>query len=59
MCYYGDMKKLTKKDRQAWWRSLTAEQQTDYRYNLMLSKKGVANWDKEYSQVLKENNYLK
>lgn len=53
------MKHKSTLEGKAWWRSLTAEEQADYRYNLMLAKKGQANWDKEYSQILKENNYLK
>lgn len=52
-------KKQHKRDTKAWWRSLTAEQQADYRYSLMLEKHGAANWDKEYTQVLKEGLYLK
>ena len=54
MVYYK-----SKEDRRAWWRSLTPEQQADYRCELMERKGKIPNWDKEYSQVLKENNYLK
>lgn len=53
------MKKLTKKDRQAWWRSLTAEEQTNYRCKIMEERGVVPNWDKEYTQIIKENKYMK
>lgn len=53
------MKKLSKSDRKAWWRSLTPEEQTAWRCNKLESLGKIPNWDKEYSQVLKEDNYLK
>lgn len=48
-----------KRDTKAWWRSLTAEQQADYRYSLMMAKRGEADWQKEYAQVIREGLYLK
>ena len=47
------------RDTKAWWRSLTAEQQADYVYNLMLAKHGKADWQKEYDRVIKQGLYLK
>jgi len=49
----------TKRDTKAWWRSLTAEQQADYIYSLMLKKHGKADWQKEYDRVVKQGLYLK
>lgn len=49
----------TKRDTKAWWRSLTAEQQADYVYSLMLAKHGKADWQKEYARVVKQGLYLK
>jgi hypothetical protein len=49
----------TKRDTKAWWRSLTAEQQADYVYSLMLKKHGKADWQKEYARVIKQGLYLK
>ena len=49
----------TKRDTKAWWRSLTAEQQADYIYNLMMAKHGKADWQKEYARVIKQGLYLK
>ena len=49
----------TKRDTKAWWRSLTAEQQADYIYNLMMAKHGKADWQKEYARVVKQGLYLK
>jgi len=49
----------TKRDTKAWWRSLTAEQQADYVYSLMLKKHGKADWQKEYARVVKQGLYLK
>lgn len=49
----------TKRDTKAWWRSLTAEQQADYRFSLMMAKRGEADWQKEYAQVIREGLYLK
>lgn len=53
------MTKLTKEKRQSWWRSLTAEEQTEWRCNKMESLGKIPNWDEEYYRVLKENNYMK
>lgn len=50
-------KKLTKG--QQWWRSLTLVEQADYRYELMLKKKGKADWHYEYTQCEKEGHYRK
>lgn len=44
---------------QKWWRSLTLVEQADWRYNLMLKKKGKADWQFEYEQCRKENHYKK
>lgn len=35
-------------DSQKWWRNLTLEQQAKWRYNLMLKKKGTADYQFEY-----------
>jgi len=51
------IKKLSKG--QKWWRSLTLVEQADYRYGLMLRKKGKADWYFEYTQCEKEGHYRK
>lgn len=64
--WYGHCKKRpgkfninNKMDRKAWWRGLTAEQQADYlvrkKYKLGLP----VDWQKEYQEVLKKNQYYK
>ena len=44
---------------QKWWRSLTLVEQADWRYEMMLKKKGEADWYFEYEQCKKENHYRK
>lgn len=51
--------KMTKSDRKLWWRSLTAEEQLEYRCN-KFDEEGVSyNRDEEWSKILRENLYLK
>ena len=52
------MKKRSKADRQAWWRSLTAEQQADYRYEKLLEKGKQPNWDQLYTEVVQQGHFL-
>ena len=48
-----------KSDRKLWWRSLTAEEQLEYRCN-KFDELGIPyNRDKEWSKILEENLYLK
>lgn len=52
-------KRKSKSDRKLWWRSLTAEEQLEYRCN-KFDELGIPyNKDKEWSKILKENLYLK
>ena len=52
-------KRKSKADRKAWWRSLTAEEQVEYRCHEFDDLGIPHNRDNEWSRVLKENNYLK
>ena len=49
----------SKAERQAWWRSLTAEEQADYRYEKIVQKKGSANWNQIYSDVLAQGLFMR
>lgn len=52
-------KRRSKTDKKLWWRSLTAEEQLEYRCN-KFDEEGIPyNIDKEWSKILKENLYLK
>lgn len=51
--------KRSKADTKAWWRSLTAEEQTDYRYNKFTELGLSPNWNEIYDGVIKEGLYLK
>lgn len=52
-------RKKSKADRKAWWRSLTAEEQLEWRCNKFEEEGVPYNRDKEWSKILKENLYLK
>ena len=52
-------KKKSKKDGKLWWRSLTAEEQTNWRCDKLESLGKIPDWNKEYNRVLKEGNYLR
>lgn len=52
-------RKKSKLDRKLWWKSLTAEEQLEYRCN-KFDELGIPyNRDTEWSKILKENLYLK
>ena len=53
------MKKLPKKLRKEWWRSLTLDEQVEWRMNLEEEQGRVPDYNKIYSQTLAENNYMK
>ena len=51
--------KLKKKDRQDWWRSLTLDEQVEWRMNFEEEHGRVPDYNKIYAQTLKENNFMK
>ena len=65
--YNGFMKKFTvpkkmnKKrcNKKIWWKSLTAEEQADYRYEKLVQKGKSPNWDEIYSKVIQEGNFYR
>lgn len=52
-------RRKSKADRKLWWRSLTAEEQLEYRCNKFDELGIPCDRNKEWSKILKENNFLK
>ena len=50
---------FTKKEKMAWWKSLTAEEQANYIFDKMIESGKTPNWDKIYTNVIKNGYYLK
>jgi len=53
------MRKLSKAERRAWWRSLTAEEQADYIFEQMQADGKTPNWDTIYAEVIKKGEFLR
>lgn len=48
-----------KNSKKEWWRSLTAEEQADYIYDIMLAKGKQADYQKIYADVVAKGEFLR
>lgn len=53
------MKKFSKRSRRDWWRSLTLDEQVEYVMDKMEEQGKIPDYNKIYSQLIEQNNYLK
>lgn len=51
--------KRNKKDRKAWWRSLTLDEQVEWRMSWEEERGKIPNYNDIYARTLAEGNYLK
>lgn len=56
---YTVNKKKLKHHKSVWWKNLTAEEQADFIYDRMVEKHGSANWDKIYTNVISQGDYMR